>query len=236
MKEPIYPISIEKDNFLIAGKNNIFLLNLNEGKIVNSFHIENKLNSEIVKINDDIIVESLKDQTLLISLSQKKVISIISYEVFSIYPISIEKDNFLIAGKNNIFFLNLNEGKIVNSFHINNLLNSKIIKINDDIIVESLKDQTLLISLSQKKVTSIIKYEVFSIFPIKNHDFFLAGGKNNDIRFFNIHNGECFRGIETHGEKLIAGIIEINNGLILSYTNKGEVRIWEFCLNYNSIY
>ena len=153
-----------------------------------------------------------------------------------IYPISIEKDNFLIAGKNNIFFLNLNEGKIVNSFHINNQLNSEIIKINDDIIVESLKDQTFLISLMQKKIIAKINYEVFSIFPIKNHDFFLAGGKNNDIRFFNIHNGECFRGIETHGEKLIAGIIELNNGSILSYTNKGEVRIWEFCLNYYSIY
>lgn len=153
-----------------------------------------------------------------------------------IYPISIEKDNFLIAGKNNIFFLNLNEGKIVNSFHINNQLNSEIIKINDDIIVESLKDQTFLISLMQKKIIAKINYEVFSIFPIKNHDFFLAGGKNNDIRFFNINNGECFRGIETHGEKLIAGIIELNNGSILSYTNKGEVRIWEFCLNYYSIY
>ena len=89
-----------------------------------------------------------------------------------IYPISIEKDNFLIAGKNNIFLLNLNEGKIVNSFHINNQLNSEIIKINDDIIVESLKDQTFLISLMQKKIIAKINYEVFSIFPIKNHDFF----------------------------------------------------------------
>ena len=127
-----------------------------------------------------------------------------------IYPISIEKGNFFIAGKNKIFLLNLNEGKIVNSFPIEIKLNSEIVKINDDIIVESLKDQTLLISLSQKKVTSIIKYEVFSIYPIKNHDFFLGGGKNNDIRFFNIHNGECFRGIETKSEKLIAGIIELN--------------------------
>ena len=100
-----------------------------------------------------------------------------------IYPISIEKDNFLIAGKNNIFLLNLNEGKIVNSFHKENKLNSEIVKINDDIIVESLKDQTLLISLSQKKVIFIISYEFFSIYPIKNHDFFLGGGKNNDLDF-----------------------------------------------------
>ena len=66
----------------------------------------------------------------------------------------------------------------------------------------------------------------------KNQDFFLAAGKNSDIRFFNINNGECFIGIETLFEELIDGIIVLNNGLILTYTKNGEIKIWTFDLNY----
>ena len=66
--------------------------------------------------------------------------------------------------------------------------------------------------------------------------FFLAAGKNSDIRFFNINNGECFTGIETFCKELIAEIIELNDGSVLSYTKNGEIQIWKFDLNYVPIY
>ena len=153
-----------------------------------------------------------------------------------IYPICIEKDNFFIATKSNIFIFNLIEEKIIYSFKIDNNLDSEFIKINDDVIVESLKNETFLISIKQQKIINIIKYNVFAICSIKNHDFFLGGGKNHDIRFFNINNGECFTGIETFCKELIAEIIELNDGSILSYTKNGEIQIWKFDLNYVSIY
>ena len=148
-----------------------------------------------------------------------------------IYPISIEKDNFIFAGKSNIFILNLIHGKIIYKLEIENNY-KEIIKINDYIIVESLDNKTLIISLKYNNIISEIKYSVLHICPIKNQDFFLAAGKNSDIRFFNINNGECFIGIETLFEELIDGIIVLNNGLILTYTKNGEIKIWTFDLNY----
>ena len=153
-----------------------------------------------------------------------------------IYPICIEKDNFFIATKSNIFIFNLIEEKIIYSFKIDNNLDSEFIKINDDVIVESLKNETFLISIKQQKIINKIKYNVFAICSIKNHDFFLGGGKNHDIRFFNINNGECFTGIETFCKELIAEIIELNDGSVLSYTKNGEIQIWKFDLNYVPIY
>ena len=70
----------------------------------------------------------------------------------------------------------------------------------------------------------------------KKSRFFLGGGKNNDIRFFDINNGNCFRGIVNKSKALISGIIQLNNDSILTYTYLGEVKIWEFDLNYKSIY
>ena len=152
-----------------------------------------------------------------------------------IHPISIEKDNIIIALNTKIVKLNLIELKIIDSFNTINNLNSKIKKIYNDIYVELFKIETFI---KYKKNRSIIKinYEIFAICPIKNQDFFLGGGKNNDIRFFDINNGNCFRGIVNKSKALIYGIIQLNNDSILTYTYLGEVKIWEFDLNYKSIY
>ncbi len=80
------------------------------------------------------------------------------------------------------------------------------------------------------KIISIKKYEsikeikneflCFGICTIEEKGIFLIGGKSNKIRIYRNNNYECIKIIKDAHNDEIYGIIELNNGIIISFMNK----------------
>ena len=163
-------------------------------------------------------------------------ILIINYNIDYFFLLN-EKHYLITSSKKEIRFLNLKNyeciffmKEIYNNFFIDN-----INKIDDDkIIIQGYNDNEKSIKifsiLKMKIVNSIINNDN-SIFLISFQDkgiFFI--GNNKYLNIYNIQNYQLIIKIPHHHiEKYgINGIIDLKNGLIVSYSNDNTMNMWSF--------
>ena len=100
----------------------------------------------------------------------------------------------------------------------------------DRIIVGSDEDKLLkIISLSEKKIIKKIYNEClcYGIWVIEDKGIFLTGGYYG-IQIFRSDNYQCLQTIKDENCKKTFGLIELNNGLILSFCEDKTIKVWKY--------
>ena len=94
-----------------------------------------------------------------------------------------------------------------------------------------------IISISEKIIINEIENEFYryGICIIKEKGIFLTGGRGGNIRIYKINTYECIQTIDNaHGNfsyfdiPSINGLIELKNGLIVSFSNDSYLKLWNF--------
>ena len=101
---------------------------------------------------------------------------------------------------------------------------------NDRIVVGSDEDKLLkIISLSEKKIIKTILNEClcYGICVIESKGIFITGGYYG-IQIFRNDNYECIQTIKNHNTIKTYGLIEIKNGMVVSFSNNQIISLWSF--------
>ena len=213
---------------------------------INKFEI-NKIikkahNDKIMKVmfyKNNFLISCSWDKTIKI-WEEKNIIN--SYQNITIIKDSNCLNSFLILNDKNILissgedgtkFYNLNTFNII--FDIKKTwcgYNNAICRIDkDNIIVKGKGTNNLkIISIEEKKVIKQIKndFQCNCIYVINDKSIFLIGGKSNVIKVFKIENFEFIFNIENSHFEDIKGFEELNDSSIISYSNDGYIKVWEF--------
>ena len=103
---------------------------------------------------------------------------------------------------------------------------------NDRIIIGSDEDKLLkIISLSEKKIIKTIFNEClcYGICVIENKGIFITGGYYG-IQIFRNDNYECIQTIKDENTIKTYGLIEIKNGMVVSFSNNQIICLCSFDL------
>ena len=199
--------------------------------------------------NDKIMKVIFYKNNFLISCSWDKTIKIWEENntINSYVNITILKDSnclnsFLLLNDKNILISSGEDGTKCYTLNTFNIIfdvkktwcgyNNAICRINtDNIIVKGKGTNNLkIISIEEKKIIKQIKndFQCNCIYVINDKSIFLIGGKSNVIKVFKIENFEFIFNIENSHFDDIKGFEELNDSSIISYSNDGIIKVWEF--------
>ena len=243
-----YAEIIDDNNFITCSEDKSIKLWINkDNKFINNKTINNahkKGISKVIYCSNKNLISCSYDNKINIwkdnnnnyfnikTLSHSKAIESILY---------LEDKNILISsGNDGTKFWNLNKNE-TNFNNINCIHQFKDIKClskgglcrfdNDKIIICG--NLIKIISILDKKIIKEIdiSFECWGINIIEKKGIVLVGGMSKDIKIYNKDNFELIKTIENAHEKYINGFVELNNGIILSYSNDQKINVYTLSIN-----
>ncbi len=99
---------------------------------------------------------------------------------------------------------------------------------NDRIIVGGIYSLMKVIDMNKKKVIKEIdnKFCCYGICVIENKGIFLTGGWSHNINVYRSDNYQCIQTLEKAHVAWIRGIVELNNNIIASFSDDGNINFW----------
>ncbi len=226
----------DENNFLVSSDKNIVLYTKNEGKFTINNVIKTNHKNIVLKAsflpNGNIISASV-DNTIKIyeekdDKEYQNVITIVNLKIIRSFMLLEDKKILVTSGDDGTKFWNYNNYEEIYSF--NNVICgfwNSIIRIDDNKILIGGRSSFNIILLNEKKVIEIQnKIHCNGICDVKNKDILIVVG-GIDIKIYNNKNYQCLRSIQDISITSNNGVIELKNGLIVTYTASGIIKIWE---------
>lgn len=226
----------DENNFLVSSDKNIVLYTKNEGKFTINTIIKTNHKKIVLKVsflpNGNIISASV-DNTIKIyeekdDKEYQNVITIVNLKIIRSFMLLEDKKILVTSGDDGTKFWNYNNYEEIYSF--NNVICgfwNSIIRIDDNKILIGGKSSFNIILLNKKKIIEIQnKFYCNGICYIKNKDILIVVG-GIDIKIYNNKNYQCLRSIQDISITSNNGVIQLKNGLIVTYTAIGIIKIWE---------
>ena len=226
----------DENNFLVSSDKNIVLYTKNEGKFTINKIIKTNHKNIVLKVsflpNGNIISASV-DNTIKIyeekdDKEYQNVITIVNLKIIRSFMLLEDKKILVTSGDDGTKFWNYNNYEEIYSF--NNVICgfwNSIIRIDDNKILIGGKSSFNIILLNKKKIIEIQnKFYCNGICYIKNKDILIVVG-GIDIKIYNNKNYQCLRSIQDISITSNNGVIQLKNGLIVTYTAIGIIKIWE---------
>ena len=226
----------DENNFLVSSDKNIVLYTKNEGKFTINTIIKTNHKKIVLKVsflpNGNIISASV-DNTIKIyeekdDKEYQNVITIVNLKIIRSFMLLEDKKILVTSGDDGTKFWNYNNYEEIYSF--NNVICgfwNSIIRIDDNKILIGGKSSFYIILLNKKKIIEIQnKFYCNGICYIKNKDILIVVG-GIDIKIYNNKNYQCLRSIQDISITSNNGVIQLKNGLIVTYTAIGIIKIWE---------
>lgn len=226
----------DENNFLVSSDKNIVLYTKNEGKFTMNKIIKTNHKNIVLKVsflpNGNILSASV-DNTIKIyeekdDKEYQNVITIVNLKIIRSFMLLEDKKILVTSGDDGTKFWNYNNYEEIYSF--NNVICgfwNSIIRIDDNKILIGGKSSFNIILLNEKKIIEIQnKFYCNGICYIKNKDILIVVG-GIDIKIYNNKNYQCLRSIQDISITSNNGVIQLKNGLIVTYTAIGIIKIWE---------
>lgn len=226
----------DENTFLVSSEKNIVLYTKNEGKFTINTIIKTNHKKIVLKVsflpNGNIISASV-DNTIKIyeekdDKEYQNVITIVNLKIIRSFMLLEDKKILVTSGDDGTKFWNYNNYEEIYSF--NNVICgfwNSIIRIDDNKILIGGKSSFNIILLNEKKIIEIQnKFYCNGICYIKNKDILIVVG-GIDIKIYNNKNYQCLRSIQDISITSNNGVIQLKNGLIVTYTAIGIIKIWE---------
>ena len=226
----------DENTFLVSSEKNIVLYTKNEGKFTINTIIKTNHKKIVLKVsflpNGNIISASV-DNTIKIyeekdDKEYQNVITIVNLKIIRSFMLLEDKKILVTSGDDGTKFWNYNNYEEIYSF--NNVICgfwNSIIRIDDNKILIGGRSSFNIILLNEKKVIEIQnKFHCNGICDVKNKDILIVVG-GIDIKIYNNKNYQCLRRIQDISITSNNGVIELKNGLIVTYTASGIIKIWE---------
>ena len=226
----------DENNFLVSSDKNIVLYTKNEGKFTMNKIIKTNHKNIVLKVsflpNGNILSASV-DNTIKIyeekdDKEYQNVITIVNLKIIRSFMLLEDKKILVTSGDDGTKFWNYNNYEEIYSF--NNVICgfwNSIIRIDDNKILIGGKSSFNIILLNKKKIIEIQnKFYCNGICYIKNKDILIVVG-GIDIKIYNNKNYQCLRSIQDISITSNNGVIQLKNGLIVTYTAIGIIKIWE---------
>lgn len=226
----------DENTFLVSSEKNIVLYTKNEGKFTINTIIKTNHKKIVLKVsflpNGNIISASV-DNTIKIyeekdDKEYQNVITIVNLKIIRSFMLLEDKKILVTSGDDGTKFWNYNNYEEIYSF--NNVICgfwNSIIRIDDNKILIGGKSSFNIILLNKKKIIEIQnKFYCNGICYIKNKDILIVVG-GIDIKIYNNKNYQCLRSIQDISITSNNGVIQLKNGLIVTYTAIGIIKIWE---------
>ena len=226
----------DENTFLVSSEKNIVLYTKNEGKFTMNKIIKTNHKNIVLKVsflpNGNIISASV-DNTIKIyeekdDKEYQNVITIVNLKIIRSFMLLEDKKILVTSGDDGTKFWNYNNYEEIYSF--NNVICgfwNSIIRIDDNKILIGGKSSFNIILLNKKKIIEIQnKFYCNGICYIKNKDILIVVG-GIDIKIYNNKNYQCLRSIQDISITSNNGVIQLKNGLIVTYTAIGIIKIWE---------
>ena len=226
----------DENTFLVSSEKNIVLYTKNEGKFTINTIIKTNHKKIVLKVsflpNGNILSASV-DNTIKIyeekdDKEYQNVITIVNLKIIRSFMLLEDKKILVTSGDDGTKFWNYNNYEEIYSF--NNVICgfwNSIIRIDDNKILIGGKSSFYIILLNEKKIIEIQnKFYCNGICYIKNKDILIVVG-GIDIKIYNNKNYQCLRSIQDISITSNNGVIQLKNGLIVTYTAIGIIKIWE---------
>lgn len=226
----------DENTFLVSSEKNIVLYTKNEGKFTINKIIKTNHKNIVLKVsflpNGNIISASV-DNTIKIyeekdDKEYQNVITIVNLKIIRSFMLLEDKKILVTSGDDGTKFWNYNNYEEIYSF--NNVICgfwNSIIRIDDNKILIGGKSSFYIILLNEKKIIEIQnKFYCNGICYVKNKDILIVVG-GIDIKIYNNKNYQCLRSIQDISITSNNGVIQLKNGLIVTYTSIGIIKIWE---------
>ena len=226
----------DENTFLVSSEKNIVLYTKNEGKFTMNKIIKTNHKNIVLKVsflpNGNILSASV-DNTIKIyeekdDKEYQNVITIVNLKIIRSFMLLEDKKILVTSGDDGTKFWNYNNYEEIYSF--NNVICgfwNSIIRIDDNKILIGGKSSFNIILLNEKKIIEIQnKFYCNGICYIKNKDILIVVG-GIDIKIYNNKNYQCLRSIQDISITSNNGVIQLKNGLIVTYTAIGIIKIWE---------
>ena len=152
-------------------------------------------------------------------------------KVYSI--LLFEKNNILISsGESGTKIWNLKKYECIIYIKEAECYSNNVLKqIDNDRFIVGGKDDFIMkiISVKEKKIIKEIdnKFKCWGICNINDKGVFLTGGYSKDIRVYRSDNYDCIQIVNDNNDN-VNGLIELNNGTIISYSDDKSIKIWSF--------
>jgi WD40 repeat protein len=224
----------DENTFLVSSEKNIVLYTKNEGKFTINKIIKTNHKNIVLKVsflpNGNIISASV-DNTIKIyeekdDKEYQNVITIVNLKIIRSFMLLEDKKILVTSGDDGTKFWNYNNYEEIYSF--NNVICgfwNSIIRIDDNKILIGGKSSFYIILLNEKKIIEIQnKFYCNGICYVKDI-LIVVGGI--DIKIYNNKNYQCLRSIQDISITSNNGVIQLKNGLIVTYTSIGIIKIWE---------
>ena len=226
----------DENNFLVSSDKNIVLYTKNDGKFTMNKIIKTNHKNIVLKVsflpNGNILSASV-DNTIKIyeekdDKEYQNVITIVNLKIIRSFMLLEDKKILVTSGDDGTKFWNYNNYEEIYSF--NNVICgfwNSIIRIDDNKILIGGKSSFYIILLNEKKIIEIQnKFYCNGICYVKNKDILIVVG-GIDIKIYNNKNYQCLRSIQDISITSNNGVIQLKNGLIVTYTAIGIIKIWE---------
>ena len=226
----------DENTFLVSSEKNIVLYTKNEGKFTINKIIKTNHKNIVLKVsflpNGNIISASV-DNTIKIyeekdDKEYQNIITIVNLKIIRSFMLLEDKKILVTSGDDGTKFWNYNNYEEIYSF--NNVICgfwNSIIRIDDNKILIGGKSSFYIILLNEKKIIEIQnKFYCNGICYVKNKDILIVVG-GIDIKIYNNKNYQCLRSIQDISITSNNGVIQLKNGLIVTYTSIGIIKIWE---------
>jgi WD40 repeat protein len=224
----------DENTFLVSSEKNIVLYTKNEGKFTINKIIKTNHKNIVLKVsflpNGNIISASV-DNTIKIyeekdDKEYQNIITIVNLKIIRSFMLLEDKKILVTSGDDGTKFWNYNNYEEIYSF--NNVICgfwNSIIRIDDNKILIGGKSSFYIILLNEKKIIEIQnKFYCNGICYVKDI-LIVVGGI--DIKIYNNKNYQCLRSIQDISITSNNGVIQLKNGLIVTYTSIGIIKIWE---------
>ena len=225
--------SIDKSIKTWIKKNNEKKYYLNQ--IINNAH-EEGISKVIYGINDNIISCSIDSNIKIWELNNnntyQNIITIRNYRFICSLLLLKDKNILISIGGEGTKFWNIYNYNLIICIKeaVCGSYNALQRIDNDRIVVGSDEDKLLkIISLSEKKIIKTILNEClcYGICVIESKGIFITGGYYG-IQIFRNDNYECIQTIKNHNTIKTYGLIEIKNGMVVSFSNNQIISLWSF--------
>ena len=226
----------DENTFLVSSEKNIVLYTKNEGKFTINKIIKTNHKNIVLKVsflpNGNILSASV-DNTIKIyeekdDKEYQNIITIVNLKIIRSFMLLEDKKILVTSGDDGTKFWNYNNYEEIYSF--NNVICgfwNSIIRIDDNKILIGGKSSFYIILLNEKKIIEIQnKFYCNGICYVKNKDILIVVG-GIDIKIYNNKNYQCLRSIQDISITSNNGVIQLKNGLIVTYTSIGIIKIWE---------